>query len=189
MASRLCSLALSIAPPFALVSVLLWPAASSAFDVFVKIDSFGGCGTAVVEGFQKQIEARGFAQAVNHPTDASGLPGAKDFRSIKMIKFPDGCTPKLFLALLQDQLLPTLTASFVQPFGGEPRPTGQIDLTDAVITNMTIEGTSGTGLGLNEVVELGIQGTLRLKVFQYDDAGVLIGTQEACWNFKKDSPC
>jgi type VI protein secretion system component Hcp len=183
--SRRCALLL-FASIAALGAAVPAPAIA-ATDVFVRIAELGPCGDSIADQFPGDIVALGFTEGVGRQVDEkTGLPtrSGKMERGLTLLKAVDGCSPLLFLATLTGQPL-SVHAFFVQT-GTEPQVVGEIIATDTLITSMTTDFKTTT---LQEVVQLGIGGTLTVLRRTFNADGSPGPTVSRCWNFASNTAC
>jgi type VI protein secretion system component Hcp len=167
----------------ALAAGVLLPTASFAA-IFVQIPELGACGTSTVSGFAGDIEATGVTQDVERAVDArTGLPGpgTRLFRTLTVIKQPDGCTPPLFLAGVAGQVL-TLRIRFV-PSGSTVAST-ELLATQVAITKSHLSEAAD----IQEAIDFGIAGTLTIIQRTTSSTGVPT-TVTKCWDFAHGRAC
>ena len=136
--ARATALALS------LMSLIFLPRASWAFTIGVQVFANPGpalpCrGLSTVKGFENQIVVRSLSDATSRRFDpATGRLRTTPATAapFTIVKNFDGCTPFLFLALVQGTPLPTVTFSFVADDAGTTVKFFEIELQNAHVISM-----------------------------------------------------
>jgi type VI protein secretion system component Hcp len=130
--------------------------------------------------------ALGFTEGINRQVEENtGLPTRANRveRGLTLIKGPDSCSPLLFLATLTGQRL-SVHVFFVQVSPDRP-VTSEIIATDVLITSMTTDFKTT----VQEVIQLGIAGTLTILNRTLNPDGSPGPTVSRCWNFANNSAC
>jgi hypothetical protein len=167
------------------IGIGLIPGAARALDVFLDIPAFGTCGSSQVAGFEGQIDVRGFEQAISHETKR-GLPTVADLRSIRIVKAPDRCSPRAFVASLADEVVPAFTVTFVE-LGDAPRHVLDIVGTEFQVGSVVLaRGDTGP---IQEVMTLVPLGRLEMTVWQINEDGTPAGSVTTCWDFGRNRAC
>jgi hypothetical protein len=167
------------------VGAVLVPGAAWGLDVFLDIPAFGACGLSESIGFEGQIEVLGFEQAITHETKR-GMPTAADLRSVRIVKAPDRCSPRLFLASLADEVVPGFEVNFVE-IGDHPYTLVRIVATEFRVGSVVLaRGETGP---IQEVITLAPVGQLEVTVWHINPDGTPAGSVTTCWDFRRNRAC
>ena len=171
------------------LAVVLAPAAAQAFPehIYVNIPDLGPCGPVTAKGHERQFEALTIQEDIANEITVGAAAGGSGttkatVKTFTLVKAIDGCSTALFMRLVRGQPLPLMTIDFVRNDGVT---FASIRLDQLFITDVKVTGSGDSPVELVTVVPAG-KFTYTVKRF---NANGSVSTDQACWDFVRNSGC